>query len=68
MKNHVAEMFGIMIKNEAAEDFFCERWYALYTQMLADPIAAMKEGEEDGWLNFVCDMAIGNWNDRRWRL
>lgn len=65
MKNKVAEMFGVMIKSERAERYFQNGWNALYNDLMADPIKAMKKGEENDFLNTLCAMALVGWYDKK---
>lgn len=61
MKNKVAEMLGIMIKNKEAEEFFKNGWLALYNDLLDNPIRAMKAGENGEYINKVCAFALADW-------
>lgn len=61
MKNKVAEMFGVMIRNKKAADFFRHGWFSLYSDMMNDPIKAMKDGENDKLINKICAMALADW-------
>ncbi len=66
MKNKVAELFGIMIHNKEAEEFFKDGWNALYNDLMANPLKSVSDGEVDekSFLNTVCAMALLDWYTR----
>lgn len=61
MKNKVAEMLGVMVRDMDAQEFFKEGWNALYNDLMADPLARLVDGENDTAFNRICGMALLDW-------